>query len=60
VYGVGMELFIAVAMVCVFIAGRKSVKNRLHKLENNTDYLIDATYDPATSVLTVNKVYRNE
>jgi hypothetical protein len=60
VYGVGMELFIVVAMVCVFIAGRKSVKNRLHKLENNTDYLIDATYDPATSVLTVNKVYRNE
>jgi hypothetical protein len=55
-----MELFIAVAMVCAFIAGRKSVKNRLHKLENNTDYLIDATYNPDTSVLTVNKVYRNE
>jgi hypothetical protein len=55
-----MEFFIAVAMVLMFIAGRKSVKNRLTKLENNTDYQIDATYDPATSVLTVNKVYRNE
>lgn len=55
-----MELFIAVAMVCVFVAGRKSVSNRLSKLDNNTEYLIDATYDPTTGTLTVNKVYRNE
>lgn len=55
-----MEFFIAVAMVFVFIAGRKSVKNRITKLNNTTDYKIDATYDPHTTTLTVTKVYRND
>lgn len=51
-----MEVFIAVAMVCVFIAGRKSVKNRLTRVENHTDYEINLTYEEQTNTLTITEV----
>lgn len=55
-----MELFIAVAMACVFVAGRKSVRRRIRKVDNLTDYRIDFTYNPNTDALTITRIYSDE
>jgi hypothetical protein len=55
-----MEIFIAVAMVCIFVAGRKSVKNQLRGVDNATEYRIDVNYDPKTRTLTVTSVSKPE
>lgn len=48
-----MEIFIGIAMVCIFIAGRKSARGRLTEVKNDTDYLISFKLDKKTGVLTV-------
>lgn len=55
-----MEIVIAVAMVLIFVAGRKSVRNRLDRVENATEYQLDVTYDEGTRILTVNRIFESE
>lgn len=48
-----MEIFIGIAMVCIFIAGHRSARGRLTEVKNETDYLISFKLDKRTGVLTV-------
>ena len=55
-----MEIFIAIAMVCMFFAGRQSVRNRLVMVQNDSGHVLKFEYDRETKVLTVESVYPTE
>ena len=55
-----MTIFVAVALVCVFVAGRKSVKNRVSKITNTTEYKVDVTYNEADNTLVINRITLDE
>ena len=61
VYAEGMSIYVGIAMVLVFVAGRKSVKGRrLTKVTNLTDYRIDMSYSEDGQTLTINEVVLDE
>ena len=59
-YAVDMEFIVGIAMVCMFFAGRQSVRNRLVMVQNDSGHVLKFEYDRETKVLTVESVHPTE
>lgn len=42
--------------IAMFIAGRKSVKDRIQSIDNETDYYVDIHIDPNSKVMTITNI----